>query len=257
MYLRNVDAFLLFLDMTARESFEEMQSWLQIIEEYPPKRGVLLIGTKSDLAHERQISTEEARQFAADRGFRYAEVSSLTGDGVEEAIAQMHSMFPAVELRLLWRGSRDGFSGEAFHRCCDGRDRTVTLVRDTQGNVFGGFAVPAWESPFFSKRKGDLSSESFLFTLKNPHDLPPQRFQLIKGQESSAIRVSSRTCSCFGDDDLFICGDCDRSPSHSRGFGSTYENTTEIDGRFVFTGSDTFIVQEIEVLEVVKGPCIL
>jgi hypothetical protein len=162
----------------------------------------------------------------------------------------MHLLDRGIDLRLLWRGSRDGFSAEAFHRCCDRRERTVTLVRDTEGNLFGGYAVPAWKSRFFTKRKPDSSSQGFLFTVKNPHNLPPQKFKLIKGQESSAIKVSSKNCSCFGEDDLFISSDCNRRRSHCRGFGTAYENTTGIEGRLVFAGSDTFIVSEIEVFEV-------
>jgi outer membrane murein-binding lipoprotein Lpp len=40
---------------------------------------------------------------------------------------------------LLWRGSRDGFTAKEFHRRCDGRTNTLTLILDTDGNVFGGF----------------------------------------------------------------------------------------------------------------------
>jgi hypothetical protein len=151
---------------------------------------------------------------------------------------------------LLWRGSRDGFSAAEFHRRCDGRERTLTLIRDLNGNIFGGFAAPSWESPFFAKAKADGKSESFLFTLRNPFNLAPRQFKLIPGRESSAIRVSSKICGCFGDDDLLISDGCNVNSSHSRGLGSTYENGTGIDGRFVFTGSETFIVNEIEVFEV-------
>jgi hypothetical protein len=47
---------------------------------------------------------------------------------------------------LLWRGSRDGFTAEEFHRRCDGRANTLTLIEDTDGNVFGGFTPVKWES---------------------------------------------------------------------------------------------------------------
>jgi hypothetical protein len=41
--------------------------------------------------------------------------------------------------KLLWRGSRDGFTAKEFHLRCDGRANTLTLIADTDGNVFGGF----------------------------------------------------------------------------------------------------------------------
>jgi small GTP-binding protein len=252
LYIRPAHGVLLFFDITSEASFQELPDFIRILTDCHRTRPVLLVGTKCDLADDREISTEEGQNFAADHGFGYVEVSAKTGEGVQEALAQRHSMIWAQGLTfsLLWRGSTDGFTAEAFHRCCDGRERTLTVIRGNGGNIFGGFAVPGWESPFFSKRKSDSTSTGFLFTLKNPHNLPPQHFKLIGRQESSAIRVSSKACACFGNDDLFVCGGCNTNVSHSRGFGSTYENTTGIEGRLVFTGADTFIVNEIEVFAV-------
>jgi hypothetical protein len=85
--------------------------------------------------------------------------------------------FRAKRFNLLWRGSRDGFTADEFHLRCDGRANTLTLISDTDGNVFGGFTPVEWESG--NKWKGDDSLRSFLFTLKNPHDvslLSPQDF---------------------------------------------------------------------------------
>jgi hypothetical protein len=249
-YLRAAHGVFLFFNITDPSAFQSLSKCIRILEEHHAGKPVLLVGAQSDRADDRQISTEEGRQFAVEHGFGYAEASGKTGEGVQEAIAQMHSMLSNLSFSLLWRGSRDGFTAEAFHRCCDGRERTLTVIRDKGGNIFGGFAVPGWESPFFSKRKSDSTSKGFLFTLKNPHNLPPQQFKLIRGQESSAIRVSSKTCACFGNDDLLVCDGCDVKASHTGGFGSTYENTTGIPGGSVFTGSDRFIVSEIEVFMV-------
>ncbi len=34
---------------------------------------------------------------------------------------------------MLWRGSRDGFDAAAFHRLCDGKANTVTVINNTNG----------------------------------------------------------------------------------------------------------------------------
>jgi hypothetical protein len=47
---------------------------------------------------------------------------------------------------LLWRGTRDGFSASEFHRRCDGRGNTVTIVEAIGGSIFGGFTPIAWTS---------------------------------------------------------------------------------------------------------------
>jgi hypothetical protein len=40
---------------------------------------------------------------------------------------------------LLSPGSHDGFGAEDFHRRCDGRANTLTLILDAGGNILGGF----------------------------------------------------------------------------------------------------------------------
>jgi hypothetical protein len=52
--------------------------------------------------------------------------------------------FRAKRWLLLWRRSRDGFSAEKFHRRCDGRANTLTLIPDTNENVFAKTAVVRW-----------------------------------------------------------------------------------------------------------------
>ena len=49
------------------------------------------------------------------------------------------------EWRLLFRASRDGFAGQAFHSKCDNKGPTVTVVK-SGANIFGGFTEISWES---------------------------------------------------------------------------------------------------------------
>jgi hypothetical protein len=103
--------------------------------------------------------------------------------------------FRAKCFNLLWRGSRDGFTAQEVHLRCDGCANTLTLVADTDGNIFGGFTPVNWESGNHSK--GDNSLRSFLFTLRNPHGVPPRKFAL-KAEKKPSITNSAR-CAAFGD----------------------------------------------------------
>ena len=49
------------------------------------------------------------------------------------------------EWLLLYRASRDGSYGSAFHKRCDNIGPTVTVVK-SGANVFGGFTERAWTS---------------------------------------------------------------------------------------------------------------
>jgi hypothetical protein len=78
--------------------------------------------------------------------------------------------FVRKRFNLLWRGSRDGFTAQEFHLRCDGRANTLTLIADTDGNVFGGFTPVEWESGNnLPVNKGNDSLRSFRFTLRNTH----------------------------------------------------------------------------------------
>ena len=50
------------------------------------------------------------------------------------------------EVDLLFRATRDGFNSETFHRLCDNKGPTITLVRDDQGRCFGGYNGVHWSS---------------------------------------------------------------------------------------------------------------
>jgi hypothetical protein len=186
-----------------------------------------------------------------------------------ELKSQILSSFPDVfgEFRgnhfaLLWRGSSSGFSAEDFHKCCDGHWNTLTIIADIHWNVFGGFVVPPWEPRVWNRKfeeddnrpKGDSTGESFLFSLRNPCNTPAMKFPLITGNSSLAIRCDLSKGPCFGAvrwGDITVYDKCNlNSTSHTRGFGGTYDNTSERDGRTFFTGSEHFTAREIEVFEI-------
>ena len=75
----------------------------------------------------------------------------LTGEQVlmaESWIGQpiVHSHGRVRDERILYAGSRDGFSNQAFHENCDGLSPTLTLVLLHNGKLFGGFTTVPWSS---------------------------------------------------------------------------------------------------------------
>ncbi|KAJ4460607.1 hypothetical protein PAPYR_3250 [Paratrimastix pyriformis] len=67
---------------------------------------------------------------------------------------------------LLYRGSRDGFTAEAFHSRCDGAHPTVTLIRSAAGAVFGGYTTVPWSAP--PRAEGHADPAAFLFSIRRP-----------------------------------------------------------------------------------------
>jgi hypothetical protein len=159
--------------------------------------------------------------------------------------------FKRKQFTLLWRGSRDRFKAQAFHSRCDGHPNTLTVILDARGNIFGGFTPVAWESPLNWKYKADPSLKSFLFTLKNPHNVAARRFPLKAEKKDEALYCDSGFGPCFCG--IAVSDNCHIFTwSDTSHFGSCYINDTGLDSKTFFTGSENFKVKDIEVFEITE-----
>jgi hypothetical protein len=121
------------------------------------------------------------------------------------------------------------------------------VILDTKGNIFGGFTPVKWESGS-EHGKADDSRESFLFTLKNPHNLPARSFGMKSGEKNWAIGCDSAKGPWF-DAAIVVYDNCNSRADNFSTIGNFYTNDTKRDGNTIFTGSRQFQVQEIEVFE--------
>jgi hypothetical protein len=161
--------------------------------------------------------------------------------------------FKKKQFALLWRGIRDGFHTYDFHRRCDWYLNALTVILDTQGNIFAGFTPLKWELGKWNMRnnnkKADPSLKSFLFTLKNPHNISARRFALKAEKKVSAMCCRSDSGSIFCD--IHVSGSCNtNTSSYTSLFGFCYTNDTGLNGKTLFTGSPDFQVREMEVFQI-------
>ncbi|KAL2476578.1 Glucose-1-phosphate adenylyltransferase small subunit [Abeliophyllum distichum] len=92
-YYRGAAGALLVYDITRRETFNHLASWLEDARQHAnANMTIMLIGNKSDLAHRRAVSTEEGEQFAREHGLIFMEASAKTAQNVEEAFIKTASM---------------------------------------------------------------------------------------------------------------------------------------------------------------------
>ncbi len=163
-------------------------------------------------------------------------------------LATMQSWFPGKEFNLLYRASRDGFVASSFHQKGDGKANTVTVVKDSNGYLFGGYTPLVWKSTGGYKR--DDSMSSFLFTLTNPHAIPPTKYRHMKHPEK-AIYCDPSFGPFFGSsNDFCIVNNANANNSSKTNFPSSYEDTTG-KATTTFTGALNFTATEIEVFQVV------
>jgi BTB/POZ domain-containing protein KCTD9 len=74
------------------------------------------------------------------------------------------------ETFLLYRASRDGWTGKDFHSRCDDKGATISLYKIKDGSCFGGFTSESWLSnPGYPIKK---DSTSMLFNLTHKRFFP-------------------------------------------------------------------------------------
>ncbi len=148
-----------------------------------------------------------------------------------------HALGFGRRFKLLFRSSRDGALAAAFHSRCDAQGPTVTLIRDTAGNVFGGYASLQWSSR--SLWLNDPAA--FLFTVVNPYDDLPALFPSTAN--GASIICESRVGPYFYD--MWVNGAFDGGCGTYIGNG--YVNTTRHSGKTALTGAPFFTPAEVEV----------
>jgi hypothetical protein len=138
---------------------------------------------------------------------------------------------------------RDGFTAQEFHLRCDGCANTLTLISDTDGNVFSGFTPVEWESG--NEWKGDNSLWSFLFMLKNPHCVPPRKFALKAEKKQNSIECYSGDCAVFGDSNA---NRNNFTRIGTRSSSSTYANDTDFED--FFTDAEKCTMKETQFFKI-------
>mmetsp|Transcript_14398 Transcript_14398/g.15962 ORF Transcript_14398/g.15962 Transcript_14398/m.15962 type:complete len:197 (+) Transcript_14398:37-627(+) len=90
MYYRNADAAVLVYDITDAESFNALQSWYSELQKNVPDCIIMLAGNKLDLGSEkRRVSMEQAEIYAGEKDCPLLEVSSKTGENIQELFQKL------------------------------------------------------------------------------------------------------------------------------------------------------------------------
>lgn len=81
--------FLPLATFSRRSTYNHLSSWLTDARNLTnPNTVIFLIGNKSDLDAQRDVTHEEAKQFAQENGLMFIETSAKTGTNVEEAFLE-------------------------------------------------------------------------------------------------------------------------------------------------------------------------
>eukprot|EP00180_Rhodochaete_pulchella_P000389 Plantae.Rhodophyta-Rhodochaete_pulchella.ctg12728.p1 GENE.Plantae.Rhodophyta-Rhodochaete_pulchella.ctg12728~~Plantae.Rhodophyta-Rhodochaete_pulchella.ctg12728.p1 ORF type:complete len:212 (+),score=41.65 Plantae.Rhodophyta-Rhodochaete_pulchella.ctg12728:324-959(+) len=85
-YYRGAAGALLVYDITRKETFEHLLSWLEDARAHSNSNmTIILVGNKSDLEHRREVSRESGEEFAKEHGLLFLETSAKSNSNVEDA----------------------------------------------------------------------------------------------------------------------------------------------------------------------------
>ena len=87
-YYQGAHSAFIMYDLTNRESYENLDNWYAEINQYIPRNiPIVVVGNKTDLVDERQVSYQEGVDYATSIDASYIETSAKTGENVEDAFA--------------------------------------------------------------------------------------------------------------------------------------------------------------------------
>lgn len=149
------------------------------------------------------------------------------------------------KVQLLYRGSRDGFKADDFHRHCDDKANTITIIKSADGNIFGGYTQAKWSS----NTMWCNDSNAYLFSLVNPMNQP---FVSKIRNPSNAIYCSPSFGPVFGaGHDIHIADSANVSISSFESELNSYECPFDLEKYdYLFNDSEKFLVKEIEVFQI-------
>lgn len=89
-YYKNTAGVLLVYDITRRESFNRIRSWMEEVKKTTTGNPVMaLVGNKKDKQNQRQVTYIEALNFATEHDLLFFETSALTGECVEDVFVEV------------------------------------------------------------------------------------------------------------------------------------------------------------------------
>ena len=184
---------------------------------------------------------------------------SLTGNYLGLSTTEKKYLYsmtqPFSNAVLLYRASRDGFTVKAFHDRCDGRENTVTIIRNNLNFVFGGFTAARWSST-----SGYIADpNAFIFSLRRNGTLSNYKLPIYSSFVNYAIYGHSSHGPTFGRFDYgYDISIIDQSNLDTGSYSwiLSYMPPTYPSGSdrwsFLAGGNRTWLTTEIEVYQIFK-----
>ncbi len=147
---------------------------------------------------------------------------------------------------LVYKATENGFDAKICHQCCDNQGPTLTVIESSEGYLFGGYTAASWNT---GRDDWMIDKTAFLFTLINPHNIPPTKY-MINSKGEYTILPGFVTGPTFGYIDIGIYLQKDQNHKSFSCFPVKYIDSTGR-GNLTFTGSRYFSTRDIEIYRLI------
>eukprot|EP01084_Bolivina_argentea_P119291 211526_1 len=147
--------------------------------------------------------------------------------------------------KLIYRGSKDGFSYDSFVKHCFNKKDIVCIIQTTNNNCFGGYTCVGYQGDGLNEdTKFIKDKKAFMFLVKSSFNYPPIIAPIKFGYERFAIATCKPYYCIFGSGWDCYCS--------AEKYGNTYIASYKFPtvGKYL-NGPKTghFYIKEIEVFQ--------
>lgn len=181
--------------------------------------GILWASSRCQCAHSSH-TYEPMLRVMEPRGLEHSRIESVRAEGaslVNGWLSTVYDKQVAPRYELLYRATEVGCHSYTFHRMCDGRGPTVTLVETQEtGRVLGGFTSTPWSS---HDDQGQYAADpkAFLFSLTQ-RTLHPIKHK----DKEKAVWHHPDHLVYFGSYDFYLEDNCFKKEFHDQALGHSY-----------------------------------
>ena len=151
-----------------------------------------------------------------------------------------------IKYKLLFRGTQNGFEARDFHKRCDRIWPTFTIIKSSNGSVFGGYTEELWESEENDECKEDKNAFCFSVDKNKIYEIKNGEKAIKSSRDHGPIFYSKgfSIINIQNNSKKNRCNTCSVSESN-------YQNM--IDDYEINKGESFFTVNEIEVYQVLTN----
>ena len=92
-YIRGSSLVFIVYDISNKKSFENLQSWIDFVNNIE-NSNIVILGNKTDLDSQRQVTTEEGQKFCSEKNYEFFEVSAKEDNNLNHMLFNSVAQLP-------------------------------------------------------------------------------------------------------------------------------------------------------------------